>query len=650
MNSFNPTRAVDTALTEALKAARSSGATELTSAHLLAALLSQADGGAPGLLRVLGADPEKVRSAALAIAAQVRKAADPSVVPRLNEAALSACTEARRLADERGEAAVSPRHLLIGLAWGSTAEARLLAENGASYHLLRAVLAAGAAAEPEPHAHSDIDTRPLAKYSTDLTELAILDELDPVVGRHTELLELAKVWARRSGNAAVLLGDPDVGKTAIVSGLAQRIAADEAPDLLRDHGVVRVDVRAMITATRSRSAFDELLTTVLDDVEDRAGRAVVFIDDLAAVATAAAEFTPTVSDILAPAYSRPALRLVAAASRAHYTGLTAADDALTRIFVPVEITSLSTQDAVEALAALAPTYAAYHGVEIPETTATAAVELSDHYLAGPRPHSALQLLDATAARLRIDGTDRPLNCEDLAVTARHLANQRPAPSRSQSRAASHRAGPPSVPPAAAPIAHREEPPEPRSREEMAALAASLLERGDETGARYWYLKAADAGDPHAMYTLARMIQDGVARQGVLQRWQRRHRNGGDLIDAQIWLRKAAVAGHSGAMSALAALLRADGQINEAQVWEHRVSAGPGARPVSPRAAAPAAQAPVTAPGPAPANEFRLLLTMVLGSHATAERLIAFEQRQLPGADRATWIAHAIDRLRNDSRG
>nr|WP_246461792.1 Clp protease N-terminal domain-containing protein [Nocardia transvalensis] len=614
-----------------MAAAIAAGTAEIASAHLLLALLDATDGSAVALLRDVGADVAALRDAAGAIAERLPRAEDPSTAPRLAGTALAACAAARRLATNLRSESVAPDHVLVGLATDDTEEARLLAAHGADVSVLTGALLAsrerGSTTTVNPQARHLRE-----KYSTDLTELAVLGGLDPVVGRLHEIREMAMVWGRRTRNAVVLIGDRGVGKTAIISGLAQRITAEDAPEPMRDNAVVSLDLRAVLANARSLGEFDELLARVLDDIEDRAGRAVVFLDELQTVSAVAAELAVAASDLLTPLLARPALRLAAAATRAQYDRLVESDEALSRLFQPVAVGPLSLSETLDVLHAVKARYAAHHGVDITDAAVVAAAELGPRYAPGPQPEAAIHLLDAAAARLRMDERDRPLAGEDVAQLVR----------RSEGGLDPQKPG---VPPPSAAAA--ETSPARRTPAEMTALAASLLTGGDTAGARHWYEKAADAGDADAMYTLATVLEQQVVRQGLLERMRRRHRNGGDLAESELWLRRAAVAGHPDAMVALAALLRRDGQADEAQIWEQRAAnAGSAARPL-PKQPPPSIIPP--APAPAPANEFRRLLGMVMGNHATAERLIALEQRRTPSADRAVLIARAIDKLQHDRR-
>ncbi|WP_433577175.1 Clp protease N-terminal domain-containing protein [Nocardia brasiliensis] len=425
MDTFNPTSKTEAALTTALQTAFAAGNPEIAPAHLLISMLDHTDGAVAALLQAVGADPIVVRRGAQDLADQLPTTSDASVVPQLGRDALAVCTAARRAATESGAAHVSTEHVVLGLVASDTAEAGLLAAHGVTAETLHAVLPAepsGAIADADP-ANSRWALR---EYTTDLTELARGGELDPVVGRYAEIRQLALISSLRGRKAAVLVGADGVGKTSIIAGLAQRIVAGEAPDLLRDNLVIALDLLAMVAGASGFGEFEQRLTAVLDGIEDRAGRAVVVIDELPTLATVADAFATTVTTVLAPVLARPALRLVGTATPERYARLVAHDSALTRVFQQVEVREPSQVDAVAMLRGVRPRYEAHHQVRITDYAVQAAVVLADRHLPGPLPDKAIQLIDVAAARLRMATLDRPVDVDELQDTIRRLETEQTA--------------------------------------------------------------------------------------------------------------------------------------------------------------------------------------------------------------------------------
>jgi ATP-dependent Clp protease ATP-binding subunit ClpC len=395
------------------------GSLDLDSDHLLYAALQ--DDVVQHVLRQIDADPN-------AIAAQVEDEAEknqrtdvaPSLSPDAKAALLAAYDESREL----GASYVGPEHVLLALARDEDSQAgRLLQRFGASHTRLRGGVIRGV---DSGRARETSPTPTLEKYGRDFTELAREGKLDPVIGRADEIEQTIEILSRRTKNNPVLIGDPGVGKTAIVEGIAQRIVNDEVPETLAGRRLVGLDLAGMVAGSKYRGEFEERLKNVIDEVTSTEGQVILFIDELHTVVGAgAAEGSMDAGNMLKPALARGELHVIGATTLDEYRKNVESDPALERRFQPVLVREPTVDETIEILHGLKDRYEAFHRVRISDEAIVAAAELSDRYIRDRfLPDKAIDLIDQASARVRLrtktkDGDTRTLE-EDL----RRLARER----------------------------------------------------------------------------------------------------------------------------------------------------------------------------------------------------------------------------------
>ncbi|WP_018142499.1 ATP-dependent chaperone ClpB [Alloscardovia criceti] len=404
------------AISSAVQSASAAGNPQVETLHLAQELLTQNNGVVLGLLQAAGADAQSIgvgiRQALLALPRVSGSSAAQAAAARSLEAAL---VDAQKIMTDMGDEYISTEHLLIAIVQGQSEAAHILNKFGATAQALKKAVpqVRGGAKVTSPDAEGSY--KALEKYSTDLTARAREGKLDPVIGRDKEIRRVIQILSRRTKNNPVLIGEPGVGKTAVVEGLAQRVVAGDVPTTLQNKRVVTLDMSSMVAGSKYRGEFEERLKAVLDEIQKADGNIITFIDEIHTIVGAGAtEGSMDAGNMLKPMLARGELRLIGATTLDEYRENIEKDPALERRFQQVFVGEPSVEDTVAILRGLKERYEAHHKVTIGDDALVAAATLSHRYISGRQlPDKAIDLVDEAAAHLRMELDSSPEEIDEL---------------------------------------------------------------------------------------------------------------------------------------------------------------------------------------------------------------------------------------------
>ena len=405
------------AVGDAIQSASAAGNAQVETLHVMDALLRQENGVACSLIEAAGGDPQAIGAAVRnALVALPSASGSSTSQPQASRQLTAAIAQAEKEMQQMGDEYVSTEHLLIGIAASKPNQsAEILEKNGVTAASLRKAVPGvrGGAKVTSPDAEGSY--KALEKYSTDLTAAAKEGKLDPVIGRDQEIRRVIQILSRRTKNNPVLIGEPGVGKTAVVEGLAQRIVAGDVPTTLQGKKLISLDLGSMVAGSKYRGEFEERLKSVLNEIKNADGQIITFIDEIHTIVGAgAAEGSMDAGNMLKPMLARGELRLIGATTLDEYRENIEKDPALERRFQQVFVGEPSVEDTIAILRGLKQRYEAHHKVTIGDDALVAAATLSNRYISGRQlPDKAIDLVDEAAAHLRMELDSSPEEIDEL---------------------------------------------------------------------------------------------------------------------------------------------------------------------------------------------------------------------------------------------
>lgn len=405
------------AVGDAIQSASAAGNAQIETLHVMDALLRQENGVARSLIEAAGGDPQAIGAAVRnALVALPSASGSSTSQPQASRQLTAAIAQAEKEMQQMGDEYVSTEHLLIGIAASKPNQsAEILEKNGVTAASLRKAVPGvrGGAKVTSPDAEGSY--KALEKYSTDLTAAAKEGKLDPVIGRDQEIRRVIQILSRRTKNNPVLIGEPGVGKTAVVEGLAQRIVAGDVPTTLQGKKLISLDLGSMVAGSKYRGEFEERLKSVLNEIKNADGQIITFIDEIHTIVGAgAAEGSMDAGNMLKPMLARGELRLIGATTLDEYRENIEKDPALERRFQQVFVGEPSVEDTIAILRGLKQRYEAHHKVTIGDDALVAAATLSNRYISGRQlPDKAIDLVDEAAAHLRMELDSSPEEIDEL---------------------------------------------------------------------------------------------------------------------------------------------------------------------------------------------------------------------------------------------